>query len=412
MAKQLQRGKWCYERSTAGNWWCDFKLPGHGRIRAPLPAARHKEEAEALAANHRRKLVLIEDGELPADAIKPTCLVVEAIGRFDVDEACHYAAHANAIAYGRRLAESFGSVQLNDLTRQHIVKHILKRRAGYSVDGVKLRAVGDGAIENEIGHLKRVLKKARVDWGFAVAEIDFSKLGLKVAKKRNVEPLGFVREDQILTWFRYNRPDILPAIEFTFMTARRRGNVIGLQWDHVKTHEGEHGAIRQRGKSPRGEDKILVLPLTAPMRALIEEQRGLDPKYVFTWVGQHTHSRWMIKKGKRYPFRRETIQAAWITMRDELGLPEGYRFHDIRHEVGTAMRNETGDITKSRDALGHTDVRTTQLYIDGETKNAYAGFQALDAARARARTPTAPKGTPAPAQRGADNVVPIRRARA
>ena len=57
---------------------------------------------------------------------------------------------------------------------------------------------------------------------------------------------------------------------------------------------------------------------------------------------------------------------------------EGFRFHDIRHDVGTKLLRDTGNLKLVQKALNHADIKTTRRYahvLDEEVTKALDRFQ-------------------------------------
>ena len=50
--------------------------------------------------------------------------------------------------------------------------------------------------------------------------------------------------------------------------------------------------------------------------------------------------------------------------------------HTIRHSTATALYRETGDLYLTSTALGHSDVSTTQRYVNTSVKSIRAGLDA------------------------------------
>lgn len=388
MAKKLKRGKWCFERSTPGNWWCDFKLAGHQRVREALPGAATKEDAEAAAAHKRKQLAFVDQGLIKADDVRAKITVLGAVADFWENVSSRYASAATAKGFGDNLVKTFGTKYLDELARPDIDRHITRRR--------KADDVSDGTLLNELSYLKRVMRRAGKT--YAIADIDFDDLGLVKAENRDVMPLTFDQERAILSKIAERRPDYLPAIQFAFATGRRLSNVTGLLKSEVLWDQGAHGSIRQRVKSKRGKIKIHTLPLDAETAALVRAQWDNHPTHVFTFVCKRSCGGGARARvgGRRYPFTHETWRELWHDVTTELGLP-GFRFHDVRHHVLSHIVDLTGDITNAQHHAGHSRVGTTETYVGGrKAKSIAAGVDALAAARRASATQPTP---PDPAQK-------------
>ena len=73
-------------------------------------------------------------------------------------------------------------------------------------------------------------------------------------------------------------------------------------------------------------------------------------------------------KGERYPLTVSGVKTAWRRLRRRAGVQD-FRFHDFRHDVGTKLLRETGNLKLVQRALNHADLKTTTRYahvLDGE----------------------------------------------
>jgi integrase len=111
------------------------------------------------------------------------------------------------------------------------------------------------------------------------------------------------------------------------------------------------GQIVTRGKG----GKIVTTPITPTVRAILEPLKGHRPEYVFTYVAQRRHNPRTgerLVKGQRYPITYSGAKSAWKVMRKRSGIT-GFRFHDVRHDVGTKLLRATGNLKLVQRALNH-----------------------------------------------------------
>jgi integrase len=82
-------------------------------------------------------------------------------------------------------------------------------------------------------------------------------------------------------------------------------------------------------------------------------------------------------KGQRYPLTRSGIKIAWRRLRKRAGVT-GFRFHDFRHNFGTKLLRETGNLKLVQRAMNHADITTTTRYahvLDTEVAEAMEAVQ-------------------------------------
>lgn len=72
----------------------------------------------------------------------------------------------------------------------------------------------------------------------------------------------------------------------------------------------------------------------------------------------------------------EAISAATRRMRDSLGLPEDATPHALRHSFATHLLAAGGDLRSIQTLLGHTSLRTTQIYTSVDEAQLMAAYRA------------------------------------
>ena len=112
---------------------------------------------------------------------------------------------------------------------------------------------------------------------------------------------------------------------FALVTGMRAGEILSLEWAQVNTERALVSVLGSKAKSKSGR----AVPLSEDAMQVIGKRKGLHKKYVFARSGSQT------REIDRRPFSK-AVRAA--------GLPEGFRFHDLRHtwaswhaQAGTPM---------------------------------------------------------------------------
>jgi integrase len=148
------------------------------------------------------------------------------------------------------------------------------------------------------------------------------------------------------------RDDYAPFFAFVRASGLRLREYVTLQWPEV-----DWGArqIRKRGKG----GKLVTVPITATIRKILWPLRGHHPEHVFTYVAQRTRDGRV--QGQRYPLTYSGTKTAWRRLRKRAGVV-GFRFHDFRHDLGTKLLRETGNLKLVQRALNHADLKTTTRY--------------------------------------------------
>jgi integrase len=131
------------------------------------------------------------------------------------------------------------------------------------------------------------------------------------------------------------------------------------------------GLSQPKGKGGR----TIIIPITSSIATILWPLRGHHAERVFTYVAQR--SRGNRVKGQRYPLTVNGTKSQWRRTRARAVI-ENFRFHDIRHDVGTKLLRETGNLKLVQKALNHADLKTTTRYahvLDQEVAEALERVQ-------------------------------------
>lgn len=132
----------------------------------------------------------------------------------------------------------------------------------------------------------------------------------------------------LLEYTAINNPEMERVIRFALYTGARRQEIVMARYEHII-----NGEIRIKGKG----DKERMVPIT--LKALRETQ---DIGKMFRYHHGSTISNYF----------RELSRACGVKA----------RFHDLRHTAGTYMLATGIPLDVIRDILGHSDIRTTEIY--------------------------------------------------
>ena len=128
-------------------------------------------------------------------------------------------------------------------------------------------------------------------------------------------------------------------------TGLRRENVLAMEWGWVDLARGTLTVTADADKAKKG----FVLHLSEDVQKLLQARRD---KATGPWVFPNP------KTGKPYHSCRE----AWVTARNKANL-DGLRMHDLRHTYASMMLDSGADIVDVQQALGHTQLKTTAVYL-------------------------------------------------
>lgn len=164
-----------------------------------------------------------------------------------------------------------------------------------------------GTIARELGLLRTIIEVARKDWGLGLVENvvgNVRKLPVKNARDRRLRPGEISALSAALK--RTRNKLVEPAIFLAIETALRRGELLGLTWDHIDLErrtahipDTKTGYARTIPLTGRAIELLQALPRTSPLVL---------------------------------PLSPMALRLAWNRVRGRAGMPD-LRFHDLRHEA-------------------------------------------------------------------------------
>lgn len=126
--------------------------------------------------------------------------------------------------------------------------------------------------------------------------------------------------------------------------------------DFIEVVSGRGGHSTKNGESR-------WVPITARLRvaldAYLEATEGKSK-----WLFFHTKRR-VSKKGKVFEpgDRVESFREAVMAAAKRAGVPDGFHIHDLRHRRAVTWIREGQHVVDVKDALGHSDLKVTMLYV-------------------------------------------------
>ena len=128
-------------------------------------------------------------------------------------------------------------------------------------------------------------------------------------------------------------------------TGLRRANVLKMEWAWF---DAERGMLSVPPIKDKGGKGFSIRLADSVVEYLVERKQQATGKYVFAnpKTGNPYHSRFN----------------AWNSIRKQAGLPT-VRIHDLRHSFASLMLESGSDIVDVQAALGHTQLKTTAVYL-------------------------------------------------
>ena len=166
--------------------------------------------------------------------------------------------------------------------------------------------------------------------------------------KPNNTIVAFLSNDEVtsLTKILNEWPDLIPAavIRFALFTGVRRSEIFKLEWKDINLKQK---TMTLRG--PKGK-KDTTLPLSPQAMEVLENvPREFETPFIFYSTNGA---------------KRATIRHTWAKVKGAAGLPESFRFHDLRHNYASHLVSNGVSLYSVQALLAHKDAKTTQKYAN------------------------------------------------
>lgn len=175
---------------------------------------------------------------------------------------------------------------------------------------------------------------------------------LRLSNTRKVRGKFMTKEElqRLIAVIAQHDPAYLDIVKLLAVTGLRRGNVLNMRWDWVNLEQGTVQVPPEEDKARQGFTKVLSTPARDILLRRFKAMQ--DGQVASVWVFPNP------KTGKPYTSRR----SLWETCRKEAGL-DNLRYHDLRHTFASMMLESGADIVDVQKALGHTQLKTTAVYL-------------------------------------------------
>lgn len=203
----------------------------------------------------------------------------------------------------------------------------------------RLTQVSNGAVIRELSYFSSIINHARREWGINMVN------PIPLVKKPP-SPQGrnrILTEEELNRLFDALKPQIkssnhwtLPLTKFALETAMRRGEILGLRWEHIDPQK--RTAFIPLTKN--GESRLVPLS-TAAIEILTQLPRNLD--------------------GRVFPVTPFTLSAAIDRARTKAKLKD-FHFHDLRHMAITRLAEKLPNLIELSAVSGHKSLAMLKRY--------------------------------------------------
>lgn len=356
----------------------DFVVNGH-RFHGSTGTASKREalkhEAEV------RQQAKADLAALKATGQGPLTINIAA-DRYWVEVGQHLVNRDDTLRALERLVKYFGPAKRMDaITDDDVASLVAWRRAqkrwgkAQYKDEREMATVSNATVNRDTtAMLKRLFMRARRTWKIHLAnEPSWRDHWLKEAEERVRE----LHEHEGEALDEAVRDDYAPWLEFARLTGLRLAETL-IRWQDVNWFAR---TISTTGKGGR----TVTTPITSEVFDLLQPLVGQHPEWVFTYVAKRTNKPEGRVRGKRYPITYEGAKTEWQRLRGRSKV-ENFKFHDIRHDVGTKTLRETGNIKIAQRVLNHKSLKTTSRYAHVLDAEVAAALERVAKSRKKSRT--------------------------
>ncbi len=254
------------------------------------------------------------------------------------------------------LVRLIGSGTPLDLINDGVVADFVAHRRGEKNKNYKNSTsaplLSPSTVNRELEMLKRVIRRATKILNAKTADIDW-KTHILIEPDAPDRPLTEDQEDRL---FSELVPHAVPIVEAALLLGQRKDDIVLLDWSRVDI-KGRSITFMLKSRKPGGRSH--VMPINETLLVLLANQGPKDSGPVFTYGPPCYCQFCKLKHNIGRPIK--TIRRAWEGARRRAGL-SGFRFHDLRHTVGSRILAELHDLKAAQDYLGHSDISTTLRY--------------------------------------------------
>jgi integrase len=364
----------------------DFQLNGH-RFHGSTKA-KNKKDAELIARQIKAKAKADLEAE-KRTGNGPLTLDVAA-GRFWREVGERHVANTETWRNLERLIEFFGPAKrLDEITDADVAamvtwrskQMVIVRRKDEkgNIVAKPVRPVSPPTVNRSvIVPLKGLFGRAKRVWRYSFPqEPNWREHMLPEAEERVRE----LYDDEADSLDAVIREDYEPWLTFVRLTGLRFDETL-IRWSEVNWFGEQIVTTGKRGRK-------VTTAITPEVAAVLKPLQGQHPEWVFTYICRRTKraaTEAEIRiKGQRYPITREGAKSQWQRIRAKAKLAD-FRFHDFRHDVGTKLLRQTGNLKLVQKALNHSDIATTARYAHVLDDEVAAALSQVAKSRKKSRT--------------------------
>ncbi len=324
-----------------GKYYAKFQVNGERRNRL-CEGATTKAEADKMEMAFRYKLLQEQNGVIPREDkhVKLSLLFMTALEQAEEKK-------------------SYKQIKSRILLMKEYFKNVTyaKDLKPIDVEKYKKRLLEQGLTKTTVNRYLEILSRA-----FNIAiDNDWLKTNPVKSSAKYQEKnytVRYLKEDEEKRLF-----DVLPKhlariVMFALDTGLRKANLLDLRWEQINFDFKIIEVLENKG------NKHLKIPMTKKVLNYLKSV-PMDMRKGYVFINPYTN--------KKYT----DIRRPWHTALKKANVLN-FRFHDLRHTVGTRLALKNKPVTAIQKFLGHTDIKTTMRYIHVSDQELRALADVLD----------------------------------
>lgn len=404
-----------------GRYRENFTFPGLSRSRRSLGTSDWDEAIRRVRDNweileHRaRQKKLLAEGVITKEQVNDRCQIslVKALGRYMQEHGNKLPRRIKMLGSNKQILSILGpDILLSeiDTAQVHKLANKLEKLVVHYRKGDQ--PIAERTINNYIGHLRAVMRRARALWNVAcdpAAILWQGENGIMLSepdyKRRPIKD-----DDEEERIWQALEEDSRAIFEFSVLAGVRQANAIDLrkeqvEWDDPITKQA--GIMKFRVKSKKRDRRkggvsaeIQEVPITPRIAEILRSQWNQhDGEIVFMYRCQRNRLwtdkqgvRHIQRKGQLYPFTKTLLRNRWLEACEKAGV-DGLTWHGLRATFITRLLDDGTPVHDVKEAVGHADIATTMRYVTSKPERRLAAMVRSErlaadrkAAREKART--------------------------
>lgn len=178
---------------------------------------------------------------------------------------------------------------------------------------------------------------------------------------------SFYTKDQVITLLKAAEGTLLELpIAISVLLGLRKGEVLGLKWEHIKFEKGTIEIFETRIKSSKGviikdtktEDSTRQLKVPGTLLSILKTHKAKQAENKLAWGEAYKGQGYVCCRENGELIHPDTLSHNFADFLDANKLPH-IRFHDLRHTNASLMLSEKISSKVASKRLGHSSIAIT-----------------------------------------------------